>query len=432
LYFKMKKYLITILFITLFNSNNLNALNITETIKNTVENNIKVKIGLEEINESKELIANAYGNFKPDINLTLTEKQSSTETKTGGSTTTTDKLSDTYSLTVKQNLYNGGRNNLELEKSLLLFDKQLESFNFTLNELILSAIRGYLTVKLYEKSLEVTEKNFQVIKKINEDAKKKYELGVSTLSDLKNAESSFQNANANLVIAKGDLTIGKETFKQIVGLEPVNLQDLLKFDNKKNKDDILNNALDNNHEIKSLEFDVEISKIDLEIYKKVKLPSLDITGDLSYNDDVSAKGTESTSGSISAQLSIPIFQKGIENSDIRKFQSKLIQNELKLSDKINDIDLQASILSNNYQIYQSQLTASKSKIESNSILLDIVKQEYESGIKTFTDLINQEELLLDSYLSSFDINNNLLITYFEILALEGKLISEFSDYLPTI
>ncbi len=428
----MKKYLITILFITLFNSNNLNALNITETIKNTVENNIKVKIGLEEINESKELIANAYGNFKPDINLTLTEKQSSTETKTGGSTTTTDKLSDTYSLTVKQNLYNGGRNNLELEKSLLLFDKQLESFNFTLNELILSAIRGYLTVKLYEKSLEVTEKNFQVIKKINEDAKKKYELGVSTLSDLKNAESSFQNANANLVIAKGDLTIGKETFKQIVGLEPVNLQDLLKFDNKKNKDDILNNALDNNHEIKSLEFDVEISKIDLEIYKKVKLPSLDITGDLSYNDDVSAKGTESTSGSISAQLSIPIFQKGIENSDIRKFQSKLIQNELKLSDKINDIDLQASILSNNYQIYQSQLTASKSKIESNSILLDIVKQEYESGIKTFTDLINQEELLLDSYLSSFDINNNLLITYFEILALEGKLISEFSDYLPTI
>ena len=170
----------------------------------------------------------------------------------------------------------------------------------------------------------------------------------------------------------------------------------------------------------------------MEIYKKVKLPSLDITGDLSYNDDVSAKGTESTSGSISAQLSIPIFQKGIENSDIRKFQSKLLQNEFKLNDKINDIDLQASILSNNYQIYQSQLIASNSKIESNSITLNVVKQEYESGIKTFTDLINQEELLLQSYLSSFDINNNLLITYFEILALEGQLINEFSEFLPNI
>ncbi len=428
----MKKYFTTIIFIFLFNSNNIYALDIAETIKNTVENNLKVKLGLEEINESKELIARAYGNFKPDINLTLTEKQSSTETKTGGSTTTTDKLSDTYSLTVKQNLYNGGRNNLELQKSLLLFDKQLENFNFTLNELILSAIRGYLTVKLYEKSLEVTEKNFEVIKKINDDAKKKYDLGVSTLSDLKNAESSFQDANTNLMIAKGDLKIGKETFEQIVGLEPIDLQDLIKFNNNKNKDDIFNTALINNHEINSLEFDIEISKIDLEIYKKVKLPSLDITGDLSYNDDVSAKGTESTSGSISAQLSIPIFQKGIENSDIRKFQSKLLQNEFKLNDKINDIDLQASILSNNYQIYQSQLIASNSKIESNSITLNVVKQEYESGIKTFTDLINQEELLLQSYLSSFDINNNLLITYFEILALEGQLINEFNEFLPNI
>ena len=428
----MKKYFTTIIFIFLFNSNNIYALDIAETIKNTVENNLKVKLGLEEINESKELIARAYGNFKPDINLTLTEKQSSTETKTGGSTTTTDKLSDTYSLTVKQNLYNGGRNNLELQKSLLLFDKQLENFNFTLNELILSAIRGYLTVKLYEKSLEVTEKNFEVIKKINDDAKKKYDLGVSTLSDLKNAESSFQDANTNLMIAKGDLKIGKETFEQIVGLEPIDLQDLIKFNNNKNKDDIFNTALINNHEINSLKFDIEISKIDLEIYKKVKLPSLDITGDLSYNDDVSAKGTESTSGSISAQLSIPIFQKGIENSDIRKFQSKLLQNEFKLNDKINDIDLQASILSNNYQIYQSQLIASNSKIESNSITLNVVKQEYESGIKTFTDLINQEELLLQSYLSSFDINNNLLITYFEILALEGQLINEFNEFLPNI
>ena len=170
------------------------------------------------------------------------------------------------------------------------------------------------------------------------------------------------------MIAKGDLKIGKETFKQIVGLEPIDLQDLVKFNNNKNKDDIFNTALINNHEINSLEFDIEISKIDLEIYKKVKLPSLDITGDLSYNDDVSAKGTESTSGSISAQLSIPIFQKGIENSDIRKFHSKILQNEFKLNDKINDIDLQASILSNNYQIYQSQLIASNSNTVSCKVL----------------------------------------------------------------
>ena len=32
---------------------------------------------------------------------------------------------------IKQNIYNGGRNNLELEKSRVLFDKQIENFYIT-------------------------------------------------------------------------------------------------------------------------------------------------------------------------------------------------------------------------------------------------------------------------------------------------------------
>ena len=58
-------------------------LDVNETIKSTVENNIKIKIGLEEINESKELIESAYGNYKPDILLKLTEKQSTTRNNYG-------------------------------------------------------------------------------------------------------------------------------------------------------------------------------------------------------------------------------------------------------------------------------------------------------------------------------------------------------------
>ena len=37
------------------------ALNIDDTIKNTVKNNLKIKIGLEKLQESKELIEKAYG-----------------------------------------------------------------------------------------------------------------------------------------------------------------------------------------------------------------------------------------------------------------------------------------------------------------------------------------------------------------------------------
>ena len=89
-------------------------------------------------------------------------------------------------------------------------------------------------------------------------------------------------------------------------------------------------------------YNLEISIIDLNIQKNGKLPSFDLTGDISYNDNVSVKGTESTSGSISATLSIPIYQKGINNSNIRKYKSKLLQSEFILDDKINDMNLEIS------------------------------------------------------------------------------------------
>ena len=69
------------------------SLDIQESIKSTVTNNATIKIGLEEINESKELISSSLGNFKPDISISLTEKQSTTETTTATSTVTTSDTS---------------------------------------------------------------------------------------------------------------------------------------------------------------------------------------------------------------------------------------------------------------------------------------------------------------------------------------------------
>ena len=220
---KFFNFLIFIIFILFFK--NAFALDISNTIKNTVNNNLKIKIALEKIHESKELISSAYGSYQPEITLNLTEKQSSTEIKTSTTTTTTNKLADTYSLSVTQNLYDGGNKNLNLEKSEILFQKQIEDFNITINKLILSAIKGYLRVQLYEKSLEVTKKNYEIVKKIYEDTLNKKNLDVATLSDLKNAESEYFLAKSNLIFAENNLSIGQKTFKRIVGLDAINLEE---------------------------------------------------------------------------------------------------------------------------------------------------------------------------------------------------------------
>ena len=171
----MKYILLLIMF---FYSYSLNALNVKETIRNTIKNNINIKIALEEIRESEELIKSSLTNYKPDVSITLNQKKITTEKTTATSSSTVNKFEDSYSFVVKQNLYRGGRNKLELEKSKILFDKQIETFYSTLNNLILQAIDGYLTVQLYAKSLEVIEKNYQVVEQVYIDTLNSKELGV--------------------------------------------------------------------------------------------------------------------------------------------------------------------------------------------------------------------------------------------------------------
>ena len=424
------RYLI-FLFTIIYTFNSF-SLNIEDSVKSTIENNINIKIALEEINESKELIETSLSNYKPDLSITLSEKQISTETTTSTSSSTTNKLQDSYSFTVKQNLYRGGRNKLELEKSKILFNKQLETFYSTINDLILRAIDGYLTVQLYNKSLIAIEKNFEVVEQIYLDTLNSKELGVSTLVDLKKAESSYEKAKSNLILAKSNLEVGNKTFKNIVGLDAFDLKSIIKVNKNISSNEVLNNALKNNHNLKILNLDYEASKLDLEINKRNKYPTFDLTGNATYNDNVSSKGTETTSGSLEVTLSIPIFQKGIENSNIRKFKSKSIQADYKTVDQKELIELNSIILVNNYNVFKSQIESTLSSIEANEVTLDLIEKEYELGLRVFSDVLDQEQKLLDASLENFNRNKDFLITYFEILSLEGKLIDEFKEYLPQI
>ena len=54
---------------------------------------------------------------------------------------------------------------LEIQRSKILFDNELINFKVTIQDLILDAIEGYLSVIYYEKSLEANQKNFESVSK---------------------------------------------------------------------------------------------------------------------------------------------------------------------------------------------------------------------------------------------------------------------------
>ena len=423
-----------ILFIFLyFFSTSLYSLTIKETIKSTIENNPKIKIGLEKINESKEIVVNASGELLPDISSTISGTYESSTKESSTSKTQDDTFSDKYKLTISQNLYDAGYDQLEIERSEILLDNEILNFKILVENLILDAISGYLTVLNYETSLENTNKNFESMTKILEEINTMYNADAATLYDLKSAESSFAMAETNLFLAQQNLSIGKKSFKRIVGLEAIDLETIININSNLNLNEIEENALNNNLSLQLLKNDIKNKEILLLKEKKTKKPNLDLTGTAEYSEtDRIDGGTETLKSNVALTLTIPIFQQGIDDSNIRKYYSQILQAELNLQDAEEDLLIFISSAFKDFKISESKMNANKFSIEASEIALKSLKQEYLIGTKTISDYLIEEERFLNLKVDYSNTKKEFFDSYFKIKSLEGNLLKVFDEFLPEL
>ena len=426
----IKFFLLVFVFVFSFE---VKSLDIEETIKNTINKNDKIKLALEKINESKEILIYSKREKLPKISSSISGTYSTADTSTKTTSTTPETLTDEYKISISQNLYDSGYNDLEIERSKILYNNELINFKLTIQDLILKAIEGYLTVINFEKSLEATKKNYDSVLKVYEETKTRFDLGSATLYDLQNAEASFAIATTNLYEAELNLSLSKQSFTRIVGKKPTNLVDLITIDETIDLNKITNEAFNNNLNLILINNEIKDKEINILKEKSTKKPSIDIvgTGLYSYGSRLE-RGTNTSSGSVSLTLTIPLYQKGQDDSNIRKFRSQMLQAEIELKDSKEDLKI---LLANTYKDFK----INQSKMESNIIIirsietsLQSLKEEYQIGTKSITDLIDEEEKLLKANVDFLNYKRDFLLNYFKIKSLDGSLIDLFKEYLPTI
>ena len=70
------------------------------------------------------------------------------------------------------------------------------------------------------------------------------------------------------------------------------------------------------------------------------------------------------------------------------------------------------------------------QLKSIQTSLESIKEEYKIGTKTITDLIEVESELLNINVNYHTAKKDMILNYFNIMALEGSLISTFEKFLP--
>jgi len=151
------------------------------------------------------------------------------------------------------------------------------------------------------------------------------------------------------------------------------------------------------------------------------LPNLSLQVAGTRADNSIQRNTRNTSGSLLANVTLPIFQGGAEYSAIRQARQQEQQTRREVDDaRRNAIQLLVSAWET-YQAARSTADSTRAQIRSNQIALEGVQREAIVGSRTTLDVLNAEQSLLNSRSTLVQNLANVVTASYSVASAVGRL-----------
>ena len=424
----MKKQLLTInLFVFIF-CGNLSALSLEEAITESIANNLSLKIEDSSLNIAEEELLQSKVDFLPTVVLSgaISETETSGITSQGGVTSADYELSpSSKSIILSQTIFNGfGRAyTLQSNKAELELQK-LNKFKIQ-QDITLETIEAYFNILVSEKSLKSHEDNFNTVSERRLSTKKEFEVGLSSTTDVAQAEAHYNTAKIDLLNAKISHQNIKNAFKDLVGVDAENLS----FSNldgylPKSFSEFKDLVIKNNLSIQMAKSNLDIKTSAVGVAKSAYYPQVNLTASKTEIDEFSSLVDEITNEEIEATVSWPIFNKGKSSSTVRQAEQLKNKHLILLQKTQQDTMSLASNIWDKYSISKETLDAASLSYEASQTAFEGTKIEQEVGERTVLDVLNARQSLLSAEIKFFNEQKNQEVIKAQVMYLAGILTLE--------
>ena len=284
-----------------------------------------------------ESVPQALSGWRPTVTWDSTAGVSHIERDRGpGSDTPNDTQNlnpVTTILTVTQPLYRGGRTVAGTESA----EATVKSGRFTLRSVeqgvFLDTVTTYMNVLRDTAVVQLNINNVKVLERQLEAAQDRFRVGEVTRTDVAQAEARLAGAISDQVDAEGDLEQSRATYARVVGEAPGALEPPPPLPPlPASREKAIEIALAENPDLTAASFLEEASRHDIRLAAGDLLPVFSLRGRLSHSEEATTKRTDTDSASLTAQLAIPLYQSGIEYSQVRQFRQVNNQRRVQVED----------------------------------------------------------------------------------------------------
>lgn len=386
-------------------------LTIEESVRIGLENSSLIKISESNLRSSDAKITEATSRMFPKLSLSAGYTYMNlNDPKEIGLGPVGMEVINPFSLygmqlSIQQPLFTG----FQISSSRSAAENTYEAMSFehqkNINNKALEIYSAFWNFFKAQKQYELTQEYLTSLKDNLNQTKDFLDNGLATMNDYLKIKVQVSNAEVALIDAKNNMEIARASFNKSLGIP---LSDSMQIDASYTStqeqsfeyQDLLNNALNNRDELKSLEYNIKAGEDRITTANSGWWPKLYASGNFFlYNATAKTFGIEDEklqAWFVGLSLNWDLWDWGYTSSQSALAEESVLQGEesLKLLKEQIELETYNAYLNLNSQkekIYVSQLA-----VESAEENLRLTQEKYDYNLATSNDLIDAEVEVLDA------------------------------------
>jgi outer membrane protein len=411
------------------------AQSLQETLVQAYQNNPQLLSERATARATDEAVPQALSGWRPTISVNASAGFTQSNERGAGVTppnvpqafsaelprSTPDQPTD-YGVTLTQPLFTGGHTTAATAEALSQVRAERANLVAVEESVLLTAATDYVNVVEDQATLDLNINNEQVLRRQLDYTQDRFNVGEVTRTDVAQAESSLAQAIAERQQAEAGLQIARATYQQDIGVAPGKLKAPdLSPELPTSRDEAVSVAMSADPQVVTAQFTLQAAQDDIRVVRSQLLPTVSLTASAGRSNNVDIMGREADSESITADMSVPLYEAGKVYSESRQAQQTVTADRSKL-DQARQAAMQASASAwEQLREARANIVSFKAQIDANSIALEGVQQEAAVGERTVLDILNAEQTLFQSRVSLVQSEHDELVSEFTLAVALGRL-----------
>lgn len=387
---------------------NANATDLLDAYKDAVQNDPQIQQAKARYDVARESETIAFAGLLPKVNFTAGYSMASAERIADNNQkidVDTDSLN--YSVGLSQTLFSMGTW-YSLDSSEKRALQAQAGYDLAQQALISRVSNAYFDVLKKQDTLEFVVAEKKAIERQLEQTKQRFNVGLTAITDVHEAQANFDSAIAQEIRANNDIEIAKEALREITGKyynefdginttrfdaaqpSPLDIQSWVK------------KTQQHNLELKATELTVEATKFDIKQAQAGHYPTVDLTASLSGgSSDVTRLGQEINgptlnSSQIGINLVVPLYSGGATSAAVRQAQANYVIASESMELTHRKVVRQVRSSYADVVALVSTLKALEQSVVSAESALKATQAGFEVGTRTIVDVLNSTRNLYNA------------------------------------